>query len=76
MKREFKVDCNVGEPQVAYRETIKTTATDIEYKYSKQTGGRGQYGHVVITFDPYREAEEDDENGEKQINKFVNKISG
>ena len=76
MKREFKVDCNVGEPQVAYRETIKTTATDIEYKYSKQTGGRGQYGHVVITFDPYREAEEDDENWEKQINKFVNKISG
>lgn len=76
MKREFKVECNVGAPQVAYRETIKTTATDVEHKYSKQTGGRGQYGHVVITFDPYKEADEDDENGIKLTNKFVNKITG
>jgi len=37
MKREFSVECNVGSPQVAYRETIKNTATDIEHKYSKQT---------------------------------------
>lgn len=76
MKREFKVECNVGEPQVAYRETIKNVATDVEHKYSKQTGGRGQYGHVVITFEPYKEADEDDENGIKLTNKFVNKISG
>ncbi len=76
MKREFKVECNVGEPQVAYRETIKTVAKDVEHKYSKQTGGRGQYGHVVITFEPYKEAEEDDVDGIKLTNKFVNKISG
>ena len=75
MKREFKVECNVGAPQVAYRETIKVPAADVEHKYSKQTGGRGQYGHVVITFDPYKEAEEDDE-GVKKVNKFVNKITG
>ncbi len=74
MKREFKVECNVGAPQVAYRETIKATATDVEHKYSKQTGGRGQYGHVVITFEPYTQADEDDENGVKQTNKFINKI--
>jgi elongation factor G len=75
MKREFKVECNVGAPQVAYRETIKVPAADVEHKYSKQTGGRGQYGHVVITFDPYKEADEDDEGG-KKVNKFINKISG
>ena len=76
MKREFKVECNVGEPQVAYRETIKTEAKDVEHKYSKQSGGRGQYGHVVITFEPYKEADEDDEDGIKLTNKFVNKITG
>ena len=76
MKREFKVECNVGAPQVAYRETIKNVATDVEHKYSKQTGGRGQYGHVVITFEPYKEADEDDENGIKKVNKFINKIVG
>lgn len=75
MKREFKVECNVGAPQVAYRETIKTVAENVEHKYSKQTGGRGQYGHVVITFEPYREADEEDE-GVKKVNKFVNKIVG
>ena len=75
MRREFKVECNVGAPQVAYRETIKQAAIDVEHKYSKQTGGRGQYGHVVITFEPYKEAEADDE-GVKKVNKFVNKIVG
>jgi elongation factor G len=48
MKREFKVEANVGKPQVAYRETI-TTSADAEGKYIRQTGGRGQYGHVYIT---------------------------
>ena len=76
MKREFNVECNVGAPQVAYRETIKTTAVDVEHKFSKQTGGRGQYGHVVMTFEPYKEAEEDDKDGVKEVNKFVNKITG
>lgn len=51
MKREFKVEANVGRPQVAYRETIKTKA-EAESKYIRQTGGRGQYGHVVITVEP------------------------
>ena len=51
MKREFKVECNVGKPQVAYRETIKGTA-DCEGKFVRQTGGHGQYGHVWIRFEP------------------------
>ena len=76
MRREFKVECNVGAPQVAYRETIKVAAVDVEHKYSKQTGWRGQYGHVVITFEPYKEADEDDEGGIKKTNKFVSKIVG
>ena len=76
MRREFKVDCNVGAPQVAYRETIKVPAIDVEHKYSKQTGWRGQYGHVVMSFEPYKEAEEDDEWGIKKTNKFVSKIVG
>lgn len=49
--REFKVEANVGKPQVAYRETIKSTA-DSEGKFIRQTGGRGQYGHVWITLSP------------------------
>ncbi len=49
--REFKVEANVGAPQVAYRETI-TKPVDVEYKYSKQSGGRGQYGHVKLRVAP------------------------
>ena len=49
--REFKVEANVGAPQVAYRETI-TKPVDVEYKYSKQSGGRGQYGHVKLRVNP------------------------
>lgn len=74
MKREFKVECNVGAPQVAYRETIRNAAVDAECKYSKQSWGRGQYGHVVITFEPYKEVEADDKDGIKLTNKFVNKV--
>ncbi len=51
MKREFKVDANIGKPQVAYRETI-TIPTKAEEKYAKQSGGRGQYGHVLIKVTP------------------------
>lgn len=51
MKREFKVEANIGAPQVAYRETIREAA-DCEGKYIKQSGGRGQYGHVWIKFEP------------------------
>jgi elongation factor G len=65
MKREFKVESNVGKPQVAYRETI-TTAVDQDTKYSKQSGGRGQYGHVKITVEP---------NPGKGF-EFVNKVTG
>jgi elongation factor G len=52
LKREFKVEANVGRPQVAYRETIKKAIQKVEGKYVKQTGGRGQYGHVVIDLEP------------------------
>ena len=51
MKREFKVECNVGKPQVAYRETIRKSA-DCEGRFVRQSGGRGQYGHVWIKFEP------------------------
>ncbi|HTJ94056.1 MAG TPA: elongation factor G [Pararobbsia sp.] len=52
MKREFNVEASVGKPQVAYRETIKSSAKDVEGKFVKQSGGRGQYGHVVLTVEP------------------------
>ncbi len=52
MKREFNVEANVGAPQVAYRETIRKAITDVEGKFVKQSGGRGQYGHVVINLEP------------------------
>ena len=57
MKREFKVECNVGQPQVAYRETIRKQVEQ-EYKYAKQTGGRGQYGHVFIRLIPQEPGKE------------------
>lgn len=50
--REFKVQANIGKPKVAYRETIQRTVPNVSYKYIKQTGGHGQYGHVVITIEP------------------------
>ncbi|MGL4970087.1 MAG: elongation factor G [Cetobacterium sp.] len=65
MRREFKVESTVGKPQVAYRETI-TAAQDQEVKYAKQSGGKGQFGHVKITLEP---------NPGKEF-EFVNKISG
>ncbi len=52
MLREFNVDANVGKPQVAYRETIRKTVEKVEMKYVRQTGGKGQYGHVVIGLEP------------------------
>jgi elongation factor G len=55
MRREFSVEATVGKPQVAYRETIQKAAADVEGKFVKQSGGRGQYGHVVLTLEP-REA--------------------
>ena len=52
MKREFNVEANVGKPQVAYRETIRKTVDNAEAKFVKQSGGRGQYGHVVLKLEP------------------------
>jgi elongation factor G len=52
MKREFKVEANVGKPQVAFRETIKKKVTQVEGKFIRQSGGKGQYGHVVINLEP------------------------
>lgn len=52
MKREFNVEANIGAPQVAYRETIRSTSGEQEAKYIKQSGGKGQYGHVVIKLEP------------------------
>jgi len=52
MKREFNVEATVGKPQVAYRETIRKAVTDVEGKFVKQSGGRGQYGHAVLSIEP------------------------
>jgi elongation factor G len=52
MKREFKVEANVGKPQVAYRETIRKVVEKAEGRYVRQTGGRGQYGHVILRLEP------------------------
>jgi elongation factor G len=70
MKREFSVEAEVGAPQVAYRETIKN-AVDQEYKYSKQSGGKGQYGHVYLKIEPMT-AEETNEEGFE----FISEIKG
>jgi elongation factor G len=52
MKREFKVEANVGKPQVAFRETVRKPVTNVEGKFIRQSGGKGQYGHVVINLEP------------------------
>ncbi|MGB0662995.1 MAG: elongation factor G [Pontibacterium sp.] len=64
MKREFKVEANIGKPQVAYREKIRQTV-DANHKFARQSGGRGQYGHVVVEFSP------SDEEGLEFINEIV-----
>ena len=67
MLREFNVDANVGKPQVAYRETIRKKVEKVEIRYIRQTGGKGQYGHVVITVEP---------TGPGGGYEFIDKISG
>ena len=67
MLREFRVDANVGKPQVAYRETIRTAIQKVEHRYVRQTGGRGQYGHVVLNLEP---------TGPGGGYEFVDKITG
>jgi elongation factor G len=79
MKREFGVEANVGEPQVAYRETILNSA-EAEHKYIKQTGGKGQYGHVRLTLKPMEplvEGEKIPKNTKRYDDfEFVNSIKG
>jgi len=70
MKREFSVEAEVGAPQVAYRETIKNGVQQ-EYKYAKQSGGKGQYGHVYLKIDPMSPEETNEEGFE-----FVSEIKG
>ena len=69
MRREFKVEANVGKPQVAYRETITRAAEKVEYTHKKQTGGSGQYARVIISLEPNSE-------GEETGYVFVNKVTG
>ena len=66
MLREFKVDANVGKPQVAYRETIRKDVKNVEARFVRQTGGRGQFGHVVINLEP----------APGEGFQFINKIKG
>ncbi len=77
MKREFKVEANVGAPQVAYRETITQAVKDQQGVHKKQSGGRGQFGDVTITFEPITpEERRADPEGLAEENVFVNKIVG
>jgi len=79
MKREFGVEANVGKPQVAYRETIQGEA-ESDYKYVKQSGGRGQYGHVKIRIRPMKKLEEGEEVSKNVTREdhfeFINSIKG
>ncbi|MBD7918299.1 elongation factor G [Cellulomonas sp. Sa3CUA2] len=69
MRREFKVEANVGKPQVAYRETIRRAVVKIDYVHKKQTGGSGQYAKVQMTFEPLDPAE-------GELYEFDNKVTG
>jgi len=72
MKREFKVEANVGKPMVAYRETIKKKVEKVEYTHKKQTGGSGQFAKVLVTFEPLSE----EERGEGKTYAFEDKVTG
>ena len=69
MRREFKVEANVGKPQVAYRETIRRTVEKLEYIHKKQTGGSGQYAKVQMTIEPL-------DTAEGELYEFENKVTG
>jgi len=77
LKREFNVEANVGKPQVAYRETIRSHDVKSDYKHAKQSGGKGQYGHVVIEMSPLT-AEDREKYGDliKDDFLFLNEITG
>ena len=72
MRREFDVEANIGKPQVAYRESIRESV-ESEGKFVRQSGGKGQYGHVWLKIEPL---EDDEKEDEKEVFQFVNKIVG
>ena len=76
MKREFKVEANIGNPQVAYRETIRKKVESLEYTHKKQTGGSGQFAKVIVTIEPYNPEPEELEEGESATYKFENSVTG
>ena len=76
MKREFKVEANVGNPQVAYRETIRKPVEKIEYTHKKQTGGSGQFAKVIIALEPYAPEADTLEEGQSPIYAFENAVTG
>ena len=76
MKREFKVEANVGAPQVAYRETIRKPVEKFEYTHKKQTGGSGQFARVIIALEPYAPTADELEEGESATYAFVNEVTG
>ena len=69
MRREFRVEANVGKPQVAYRETIRKIAEKVDYTHKKQTGGSGQFAKVQVTFEPL-------DTSEGELYEFANEVSG
>lgn len=75
MRREFNVEANVGKPQVAYRETIRKSDVKSDYKYAKQSGGKGQYGHVVIEMSPMTDEERQGPDVKDDF-LFINEITG
>ncbi len=76
MKREFKVEANVGAPQVAYRETIRKPVEKYDYTHKKQTGGSGQFAKVIISLEPYAPNQDELEEGESATYKFDNAVTG
>ena len=76
MKREFKVEANVGNPQVAYRETIRKAVEKVEFTHKKQTGGSGQFAKVIMAFEPYNPDPEELEEGENPNYAFDNQVTG
>ena len=76
MKREYKVEANIGNPQVAYRETIRKAVESLDYTHKKQTGGSGQFAKVIVSIEPYNPEPSELEEGESATYKFVNAVTG
>ncbi|MBA1834371.1 elongation factor G [Corynebacterium wankanglinii] len=76
MKREFKVEANIGSPQVAYRETIRKKVESLDYTHKKQTGGSGQFAKVIVTIEPYNPDPEELEEGQSATYAFENAVTG